>query len=519
MRKEVTITSVPAQPAVLTAEQPVQTVSAPYGTYHTYGGHPITAEVMRHTGHTDEIVLQHTCSSCGKFRSPSYHSRHPLAPGELPKPGVCRKCIKEHTSSEDSDKGESRHRRSRGYKKSRRKKNRKRRRADYSDSTKESSSSKEEVRIIRRSYSAGGGRRSRKSSESRSSSDRQARISITYEPAERKTRQSSRDAVRIVESTDHVESRRRRRSRSRSSSRDSSGDFVETVGYLDRSGRDSGARIVQPRNHLEGRRRSRSRSRSRNSSGDLVEAVRYLLRSGRRRSRSSSRSPPRHVVQRIRYVDVPMRARSRSRSRSSSRHETLQYERSGEYRIEEDHAIRYYNVVERQSPPPIRHIDYGYEESPMEGVIRRKSSILRRSECLDTHHRTPHPAQRRVYLNHSSGTYPRHLHEDPHYVERSYEYEPHVDSLLRPPSHSVRVVRVSTDDPASDEHPAPRVLFARPASPRRSFVMERPVVESSEPVHRRRRRRVRAGDEDLFPENSEEYSLPGIETFLSTALP
>lgn len=494
-----------------------QPLSAPHGTYHAYGGQPLTAEVVRHSGHADEIVLHHTCSSCGKFRSPNYHSRHPLAPGELPRPGVCRKCVKEHTSSDDSDEQEIRHRRSRRHEKSHRKKYRKRRRAKHSDSTKDSSSSKDEVRIIRRSYSAGGGPRSRRRSESRSSPSRQARISITYEPGERNIRRSSRDGVRIVETTDQFAGRRRSRSRSRS--RDSSGDFNETVRYLDRFGRGSGARIVETRNHFEGRKRSRSRSRSRDSFGDLVETVRYPDRSRRRMSRSSSRSPLQHLIRRVRYVDEPRRSYSRSRSRSSSRQRTMRYERSEEHRIEEDHPIRSYNVVERRSPPFLRHIDYGEDEGPLGRVIRRRPSILRRSESLDAHHGTPHPVHRRGYLDHSSGTYPPHVHEDRHYAEPSYGYEPQVDPWLRPASHSVRVVRVSTNDRGSEEHLAPRVHFVRPASPRRPSVVERSVVESSEPIQRRRRRRVRVVDEDLLHESTEDYALPGIKTFLSMLYP
>ncbi|KAL8987865.1 MAG: hypothetical protein Q9177_002983 [Variospora cf. flavescens] len=46
---------------------------------------------------------KHTCPACGKFRSARYHYRHPLAPGETPRPTLCRKCIKQHTSSEEFD--------------------------------------------------------------------------------------------------------------------------------------------------------------------------------------------------------------------------------------------------------------------------------------------------------------------------------------------------------------------------------------------------------------------------------
>jgi hypothetical protein len=45
---------------------------------------------------------KHTCGACGKFRSPSYHARHPVAPGQTPTPTLCQRCKSVGTSSEDS---------------------------------------------------------------------------------------------------------------------------------------------------------------------------------------------------------------------------------------------------------------------------------------------------------------------------------------------------------------------------------------------------------------------------------
>ena len=47
--------------------------------------------------------LKYKCSVCGRFRSPRYHYRHPIPPGELPRPTVCRRCREAATDSEDSD--------------------------------------------------------------------------------------------------------------------------------------------------------------------------------------------------------------------------------------------------------------------------------------------------------------------------------------------------------------------------------------------------------------------------------
>ena len=57
---------------------------------------------------TSTMTRRHTCGHCGRYRSASYHKRHPLANGEWPKPSICTKCAKDKTSSEgspDSDLG------------------------------------------------------------------------------------------------------------------------------------------------------------------------------------------------------------------------------------------------------------------------------------------------------------------------------------------------------------------------------------------------------------------------------
>ena len=45
----------------------------------------------------------HMCASCGKFRSPRYQKHHPLAPGEIPRTGYCRKCAKRATETSGSE--------------------------------------------------------------------------------------------------------------------------------------------------------------------------------------------------------------------------------------------------------------------------------------------------------------------------------------------------------------------------------------------------------------------------------
>lgn len=61
----------------------------------------IVPEGVRH-GRLATNVAQ-TCAACGKFRSPSWSSRHGLTPGDVVKPGLCKKCRDKSTSSEESD--------------------------------------------------------------------------------------------------------------------------------------------------------------------------------------------------------------------------------------------------------------------------------------------------------------------------------------------------------------------------------------------------------------------------------
>ncbi|KAL9022153.1 MAG: hypothetical protein Q9185_000667 [Variospora sp. 1 TL-2023] len=99
-----------AQPPIYTTPPPVVEPPAylglppsqPVGTTTT----TITTTEAQPTLNTSS---KHTCPACGKFRSARYHYRHPLAPGETPRPTLCRKCIKQHTSSEEFDEIERAH--------------------------------------------------------------------------------------------------------------------------------------------------------------------------------------------------------------------------------------------------------------------------------------------------------------------------------------------------------------------------------------------------------------------------
>ena len=196
------------------------------------------ARVVSRHGRTHDIILRHTCASCGKFRSPSYHHRHPLAPDEIPSPGICRKCKKVQTSSEESTEDGSRSRTSREYRRRKRasekvKRKQKHRRSSSSDSDRsgKSSSIEEEIRVIRRTELRGRKRSgSRAQEHSPSSPEAQARIRVSYKPARRTHTESPTEKVHVVERIRYVEAPEHRRSRSQSLSREryeEMDDFVQ----------------------------------------------------------------------------------------------------------------------------------------------------------------------------------------------------------------------------------------------------------------------------------------------------
>ena len=178
----------------------------------------VTTKVITHNGRAEDNTLQHTCSACGKYRSASYQSRHPLAPGEIPKPGTCRHCIRKHTSSEDSEQEARRLRRLYRYDKCRKRSRYQYRygRDAHSTATYSSSSpSKEEIQVHETRLISHDRHRSSSSSRDK------ARIRVTIEPERRRRgrRRESIEPVNVIKRTRHVDQGEWSRSRSRDSRR------------------------------------------------------------------------------------------------------------------------------------------------------------------------------------------------------------------------------------------------------------------------------------------------------------
>lgn len=169
---------------------------------------------------------KHACGSCGKFRSPSYCKRHPLADGEQPKPSLCRKCAKGSTDSGSDDshkkyKKEQKRRRGRDnessderWERCRRGRRNGKRRSGSGEYFYESSREEERYRGPRREYSV---------DERNSYSDWERRerpriIYVSRSSSQRHTRSSSGNGTSVIISYKSAEPRKlRRSSRSRSS--------------------------------------------------------------------------------------------------------------------------------------------------------------------------------------------------------------------------------------------------------------------------------------------------------------
>jgi hypothetical protein len=94
---------------VSNAERPGLTTAVVTNPDQAVVAYPPPPFNLVHSPYTNRLVSpprvegKHTCGACGKFRSPAYHRRHPVAPGQVPAPGLCRNCRSIGTDSEDSD--------------------------------------------------------------------------------------------------------------------------------------------------------------------------------------------------------------------------------------------------------------------------------------------------------------------------------------------------------------------------------------------------------------------------------
>ncbi len=314
---------------------------------------------------------KHSCAACGKFRSPRYQYRHPLAPGETPRPTLCRKCVKQHTSSEEFDEIEHARR-----KKKEQEARQRRRHRSYSSDDWESSSSQEERRRHYRHRSSNDSSRQRRSP--RSSSGVSNRIYIIRRSAEkpRARPHGSSESVRIVRRARSIEDRPRLPPSLRHRYGPFDGHHSFEDYYSDEHEADGFGR----------RGRSRSRSISRQSHEDSHSIDDEYVRVS---TRVSTKKP-------LSLLDRLSRSRSRSSSRSRWRQRGPNYE---------EKITRI--TIHSREPSPIRyerHEEEEYEEriedpfhSPWghgsESMIAHRDSTMMETHSDDYFDRHRHGGQ------------------------------------------------------------------------------------------------------------------------------
>ncbi|KAL8689691.1 MAG: hypothetical protein Q9224_004585, partial [Gallowayella concinna] len=371
---------------------------------------------------------KHSCASCGKFRSP-------------------RRCVKQHTSSEEHDDLERER-----YKRKKWEARHRRRHRSYSSEDWSSSSSQEERRRHHRSRSANDRRRQRRSAQS--SSETSTKIYIIRRPEERRRQHtSSSENVRIIRRVVPSEDLPRPILRSRHR-------YGPYDGHHSREEYHSDVEIEDD-DFLEPRGRSRSRSFSRQSLDDShsYDEDEYV-----RVSTTTSRRRPLSFLDRL----------TGSRSRSSSRNWRA---RHGEGSVNyEDERVEI--SIRSREPSPLR---YERREHEFEERIEDRSPWRRGSDSMLVHHDSAVETRSNDPFGRSQSAYSGH-------IRNSHRFEGRAIGL-RTPEHSVRTLRVHSPEPFSRRRRSldrgsghrPRVRFARSTSSHREE-----HDEPREPHHRRR---------------------------------
>ena len=240
------------------------------------------------------------------------------------------------------------------------------------------------------------------------------------------------------------------------------------------------------------------------------------------RSRRPSDDERTICVRRIQDVAKGRRRRPSHGSRSSSFSQSIgRADRSDSHRYEEKH-IHVDSPPQLPSPRVIRTVEYTceYDNDDELGRPTSRPEVLHRSESTITYPATPIDNYQDEY---SDVNATEHAYYG-HYLirERSYDFDPHTDEAVHPPTSSVRIIRVLDDTARSSHRPVPRrrssiesrgsfsslreipLLERQPRRPVSSELL--PESEAHEP--RPRRRRLRPDDFPSHMDSDEEY-IPG----------
>ncbi len=496
-----------------------------------------TTYVTRRPRRITKPTMRHTCASCGKFRSSSYEHRHPLALGEVPKPTMCGKCVRKQTSSEESaDSHGEPHQKIKYYRLRRR----------WTASTGDRISEFERGRPRHLASKQGKRHYSRQSS-----SDKEPRVSITYDGARSRKGTSEYSPggprVRVVRRIRYVDSQRRplSRSRSRSSSRSvNRRHYNQGNGYEASSSEESPVRVRVQRVPYRSRSRSVTyrrplqsvRSPNNSSFGDDYEYVyspnelrrpqhveraieveddRATVKSGGRRQSASTIVEPGTTYAATRagdfdleshYDDGPVEIRSlhdrveRQPSRSVRIVQVSPDTQDSFRRRRISESVEPQRIICEPRPPPIirrQIVEPAVHTVTETTIVEPKAAPATETHIIDRREHSPTPSSGTHFVE-RRGRSPAPATER-HIVERRFcspsrVYERHVETRSR-----------SRPRPDVSEREYRETRTQSPSS-----MSERHSMESGEPSRHEQRRRVKIAGRNRLPDSSDESLPPGM---------
>ncbi|KAI9789222.1 MAG: hypothetical protein M1835_001785 [Candelina submexicana] len=479
-------------------------------------------------------IARHQCFYCHKVRSAGYHRRHPVLPGQVMLPTVCRKCERQRTPSGDEDE-----------KKTPRNASAKEESKEISHKVKKNRKAKKEAaRKYRCAIS-----KSDEESLDRSQNDgpiyRSRRLrsytGVRYFPKRANSREIGPNRPRVIrrgngtsegEETEWVRSRLRIKHRSRSEESRGMTPLQDSRRANPRDGTHVTRRtyLAAPPScdslRTPSRRRSRSGSSSRDpvhhsdseqgmaSSDDEIHIIRHTMvrepsfemprASGQDRSRARSRSTEYDERDARRYNVIQSRPISQAYSPSrwtEDRTREYQETRRRVASYPDSYRLQHDSDFDEESRSRSRH----RSQSRAYGTPTRQGSYIASSHHTSTPYPKRHQDYRGQHDNRPQGTYSGHIHSDRRSPESQTQHE---SALPKRPRSISRPVRVSSAletqrhwDSDTADAGGPRVQFVRDSSTRRNTISDR---ESDIAGRSRQRRRLRAADLDGYRHEAED---------------
>ncbi len=510
-------------------------------------------EVKAPDGQSNLTIARHQCFYCHKDRSAGFHRRHPIHPGQIMLPTVCRKCERQRTPSGDEDEKKRSHSASAKEKSKDESRKRKERRRQRKEATRKQKGglTKSDEESLDRFQNDGVMYRSRR---------RRSLSGVRYVPnatrassrvVERNPRWGDRRHSNRSEGEDPDWIRSRLRIQHRSWSQESRGTTASQdyrrIYPRDETHTTRQTYLTAPYSHDGPRVNHARRFPSRSMSHDSVRPDNY--EQGMASSEDETHIIRRTIVREPSYEYEVPRGSARSQPRSGSfstdydqrdvkRYTVIQSRPiSQEYspsRSTKDHTRDYRETGRRIVSYPDayrREHDSDFDEesrsrsrsrSRSQGQTRGYGTPTQQSSYKASSHHTstPYPKRHLDYKERHNdrpqGTYSGHIHGDQRSPEGRTHYKPPLPTRHRSISRPVRISSALESQRHWDSDTAdaggPRVQFVRDSSTRRNTISDR---DSDVAGRSRQRQRRRVADFDGYEHGGTEHDY----TSMSKRLP